>query len=100
MAFYQKVKDGYIIRVRLTPNSSFVKTGGIMQDAKGEEYLKINVISVPEKGKANKEMLDFLSKKLNIAKSSFSIYCGQTDRMKKIMITTNENLDEKLEAML
>ena len=77
-----------------------VKTNGVMEDAKGETFLKINVISVPEKGKANKELLDFLSKMLDIAKSSIKIISGETDRYKKLMIETNVDLENKLENLL
>lgn len=100
MSFFEKKKEGYLLRVRLTPNSSLVKTNGVMEDAKGEVFLKINVISVPEKGKANKELLDFLSKMLDIAKSSIKIISGETDRYKKLMIETNVDLENKLENLL
>ena len=100
MAFYSKTTEGYLLRVRLAPNSSLVKTNGVMEDAKGEAFLKINVISVPEKGKANKELLDFLSKMLDIAKSSIKIISGDTDRYKKLMIETNIDLESKLENLL
>ena len=100
MAFYQKTNKGYLLRVRLTPNSSLVKTAGIFLNADDEAYLKISVISVPEKGKANKELLDFLAKKLDIAKSCLEVVSGQTDRFKKICITTDKNLDEKLEELV
>ncbi|MBR2299069.1 MAG: DUF167 domain-containing protein [Alphaproteobacteria bacterium] len=100
MAFFEKKEDGYLLRVRLTPNSSLVKIIGVMQNADGEEYLKISVVSVPEKGKANKELLDFLAKKLNMAKSLLEVVGGQTDRWKKIKIKTIEDLNERLEAML
>ena len=96
MTFFEKKDEGYLLRVRLTPNSSFAKTGGMMEDAKGEAYLKIHVISVPEKGKANKELLDFLSKVLDIAKSSIEIVSGETDRWKKIFLKTKESLEDKL----
>ena len=55
----------------------------------GTEYLKINIISVPEKGKANQELVNWLAKKLNIAKSDISIISGELDRLKKLLITTN-----------
>lgn len=100
MAFFEATKDGYLLRVRLTPNSSLLKTNGLMENANGETFLKINVVSVPEKGKANKELLDFLSKVLDISKSSMEIISGQTDRCKKIKITTNLNLTNKLEGLL
>ena len=99
MAFYQKTENGYLLRVRLTPNSSLLKTNGIFVGAEEEQYLKINVISVPEKGKANKELIDFLAKKLGIGKSALSVVSGETDRFKKICVLTDKNLDEILEEM-
>ncbi len=100
MAFFQKTDEGYILRVRLTPNSSCVKIGGVFDDADGNSFLKVNVVSVPEKGKANKELIAFLSGQLKIAKTAFEIIGGQTDRYKKIKIATAENLDSILENMI
>lgn len=53
----------------------------------GTEFLKINIISVPEKGKANQELIAWLSKKLKTAKSNITIISGELDRYKKILIT-------------
>ena len=100
MAFFEATKEGYLLRVRLTPNSSLLKTNGLMENANGETFLKINVVSVPEKGKANKELLDFLSKVLEISKSSMEIISGETDRYKKIKITTKRNIQDLLEGLL
>lgn len=97
--FYEKTKCGYFLRVRLKPNSSLKKTGGITEDVKHEEYLKVSIISVPEKGKANKELLDFLSKMLDIPKSSIEIVKGQTDQWKKIFLATDQDLEKKFEEM-
>lgn len=75
-----------MIRVRLTPNSSSCLIKGVFIDANGAEYLKVFVISPPEKGKANKEALALLAKKLKISKSSLEIVSGETDRYKKFLI--------------
>lgn len=80
-------KKGLVLRVRLTPNSSSCLLRGIFIDASGEEYLKINVVSVPEKGKANAELLKFLAAKLKLPKADFEIISGETDRYKKILIS-------------
>ena len=98
--FYHKTEGGYILRVRLTPNSSCCQTIGQMTDERGEDWLKIAVKSVPEKGKANKELLNFLAKTLGLPKSALSLTSGQTDRYKKIAITTSFQLEEKLEELL
>lgn len=67
-----------------------------MQNADGQDYLKISVISVPEKGKANKALIEFLAQKLGVAKSLMIIVSGQTDRFKKILLKTEQNLDDVL----
>lgn len=56
----------------------------------GSEYLKINIISVPEKGKANQELIGWLSKKLKIAKSDITIISGELDRYKKLLISSSQ----------
>lgn len=84
--FYEPDKQGIVLRVRLTPNSSACLIKGVFTDADGVEFLKINVISVPEKGKANKELVSFLAKQLHIAKSNIQIISGETDRYKKILV--------------
>jgi len=99
MFFFQR-DNTIILRVRLTPNSSCCKVMGIFTDASGDDYLKINVISAPEKGKANAELLKFLSQHLKIAKSDLTIISGELDRYKKILITSqHHNLIEALTAL-
>lgn len=88
--FYEDTKQGIVIRVRLTPNSSCCKVTGLFQTPEGTTFLKVNVISVPEKGKANQELISWISKQLKIAKSDLSIISGELDRYKKILITANK----------
>ncbi len=100
MVFEEK-QDGILLRVRLTPNSSSCNKGDVFCDADGKEYLKISVVSVPEKGKANQELIKFLGKQLKEAKSNFEIVSGETDRCKKIMIQGNpQEMRQKLEEWL
>ncbi|MFC1616033.1 DUF167 domain-containing protein [Patescibacteria group bacterium] len=42
--------------------------------------------AAPEKGKANAELIKFLSKNLGISKSQISIISGKTDQLKLIKI--------------
>ncbi|MBQ9731913.1 MAG: DUF167 domain-containing protein [Alphaproteobacteria bacterium] len=86
---FEQIQQKILLRVRLSPNSSCCKVCGIYTSADDCKWLKINVISVPEKGKANQELIKFLSKELKLAKSAFSIISGELDRYKKILITTN-----------
>ena len=52
--------------------------------------LQIKIAAPPEKGKANRELTDFLSRILGVKKSSISIIKGETGRNKLIAI---EGLD-------
>ena len=89
--FFEEDKQGTVLRVRLTPNSSCCKISGTFTSADNVSWLKINVNSVPEKGKANQELIKFLSKELKLAKSCFTIISGELDRYKKILINTDIN---------
>lgn len=93
--FYTVDSSGITLRVRLTPNSSCCKIMGLFTDADGNDYLKINVTSVPEKGKANAELIKFLAQTLHTAKTNFTIIYGELDRYKKILITSTSSLNEK-----
>lgn len=85
------------MRVRLAPNSSSCRKNGFFVTPDNEAYLKINVVSVPEKGKANKELLSYLAKTLKIAKNDMEIISGELDRYKKILIKTdNEETAENI----
>lgn len=94
--FFTKTDKYYILRVRLTPNSSSCKVLGTTSDVNEELFLKISVVSVPEKGKANKELVAFLAKKLKIAKSEIDIFSGELDKWKKIKISSDKISDSDL----
>ena len=65
------------------------------------EYLKINITSIPEKGKANQELISWLAKKINIAKSDISIISGELDRLKKLLITSkNSDVLENIKKLI
>lgn len=93
---WEEKGDSFLLKVRLTPNASIVGFNGIWVDAKGEAYLKVSIISVPEKGKANKELIAFLAKVFHLSKSAFEIVCGLTDRCKKIKIETTDKAGLRL----
>ncbi len=67
--------------VRVTPNASRNEITGFREGA-----LQVKVAAPPEKGKANREFIDFLSGALGIKKSAVSIVKGQTSRNKTIAI--------------
>lgn len=79
--------SGLTVAIRLTPNARKTGFGGLMKTAEGKTALKVSVNAVPEDGKANKALMDFLAKSWGLPKSSFSLLSGQTNRLKTILIT-------------
>lgn len=87
-----------MLAVKITPNAQNLAVKGIFCDAEGKDFLRISVVSVPEKGKANKELIKFLSKELNISKGDIEIVSGETAHIKKILLKSKgENLMTKMD---
>ncbi len=58
--------------------------------------LKIAVKAPPEKGKANQELIKFLSQRLEIPKGEISIISGLKSRRKEILLKADEDIFLKL----
>jgi len=69
-----------ILKVRVIPNSS---KNQIIQN---NNYVKIKLTSPARNGKANKQLIEFLSKKLKVPKSKIKIVSGEHSRDKHILI--------------
>lgn len=99
MCWFEPYKNGCLLRIKLAPSAAKNAFGAeVFVDVNAKEYLKVSVVAVPEKGKANKELLKMLAKSLKMGVSDFEIIGGQTDHLKKIFI--NLPLDAKLEQKL
>lgn len=69
------------IKFKIIPNASKSEFVGEYADA-----IKIKLSSPPIEGKANAELIKFLSKKLEISKASIEIISGETGRDKILEI--------------
>ena len=70
-----------IISVKVQPNAG---NNGIVSLSSG--IWRIKIAAPPDKGKANKELIAFLSTLLGISKSSITIIRGQTSHHKVLAI--------------
>jgi hypothetical protein len=52
----------------------------------GKKFLKVNIKSIPEKGKANEEIINFLANEWEIPKSKIEISSGHTNKLKILSI--------------
>lgn len=87
----KETDNGVTISVKVVPGSSRTRLAGLYDDA-----LKVNIAAAPEKGKANKELTQFLARLLGVSKSAVSVVGGQHDPRKQLHIVglTAEELHE------
>lgn len=76
----ENTEKGLIVRIKIVPNSS--KNEIIYEN----EGLKIKITAQPIENKANKALIEFLSKKLKTAKSNIQIIKGELNKEKTLLI--------------
>jgi uncharacterized protein (TIGR00251 family) len=69
------------LRIRVTPGASQNEIIGFT-----DGVLYVKVAAVPDRGKANKELIGYLSRILDIKKSSLHLLKGHTSRNKVIAV--------------
>ncbi|MEK9167103.1 MAG: DUF167 domain-containing protein [Patescibacteria group bacterium] len=73
------------IQIKVVPKS---RETAFIEKMDDETY-KIRIRSAPEKGRANEELIKFLSDSLKIPKDSIKIISGHTDPRKLLKIPDN-----------
>jgi uncharacterized protein len=74
--------EGVLLPVRAHP-------GARANAIKGEQdgMLKVSVTQAPEKGKANKAIVELLAKRLGLKKHQFALVSGETSGQKKFLVS-------------
>ena len=75
-------QKGVALPVRVTPRASRNEVVEVLSD----QTVKIRLKAPPVEGKANKELIKFLSKVLGIPKTKMAIVAGETGRDKLVSI--------------
>jgi len=70
------------LKIKVTPNQSRSEVFNVLEDG----TFKIRIKAIPEKWKANIELISFLSKELNISKDIIEIMSWAGDSTKIIRI--------------
>jgi len=76
-----KKQTRLLLKVRAGAKQSSVDGWIVIGD---KEYLKLSIKSPPEKGKANKAIIEYLSKELALPKSNIEISSGKTSQFKVV----------------
>lgn len=87
----KETKDGLIVNIKIAPNA---KKNEIIKE---DEFVKIKITAQPIDGKANKALIEFLSKNFKIPKTSIKILKGETSKEKTILFETQD--EEKLKKL-
>jgi uncharacterized protein len=76
------------IKLIVTPGSSVSGVFGIYKDR-----IKIKLNSAPEKGKANKELVSFISNRTGIPRKNIKIISGDKSHLKDISLRYDNDFD-------
>lgn len=88
----KETSDGLLIRVKIVPNSS--KNDLIIED----EFIKVKVTAQPIENKANKALVEFLSKRFKVPKTSIEIVKGDTSKEKTLLFSIKD--EEKKQKII
>ncbi len=81
----KETANGIILQIKISPNSSkneFIKTGDV---------IKLKITAPPVDGKANKFVIEILSKTFKVPKTNIKILHGETSKEKTLEITNIDN---------
>ena len=75
----KETPQGIVLKLKIIPNSS--KNDIILED----DFIKVKVTAQPVENKANKALIEFLSKSFKIPKTSIEIIKGDTSKEKTLL---------------
>ena len=75
----KETNDGLVVNIKISPNS---KKNEIINEG---EFSKVKITAQPIDGKANKALVEYLSKNFKIPKTSIKILKGETSKEKTIL---------------
>lgn len=85
--------SSYLLHLRVHPSARKNELVGFT-----DRVLEVRVAAPPVKGKANQELITFLSKTIGVSKSSLTITRGHTGRSKVVAVAglTQEEVIQRL----
>jgi len=77
-----------IVKLFVKPNSKVTDVCGVYLDR-----IRIRLAAPPEKGKANRELIKFISGRIGIPKKSIKIISGKRSNYKEICVSLEKDFD-------
>ena len=95
MQWLHPTGTGYLLKIRVVPGAAENQVMGPYGDR-----LKIRIAAIPEKGGANKALLDYLAHRLGLSKNQLLLKSGSRDRSKVVEIVGLEpHIRERLQSL-
>jgi uncharacterized protein (TIGR00251 family) len=79
--FFLPTCQGFVLRLTVVPGAQRTQVVGLHGDR-----LKVRLAAPPEKGAANRELIAFLARALNLPKSSLKLTLGAQSRAKVVAV--------------
>lgn len=83
MSIDNRIADKRLLPVKVQPGACRNEVTGFFGGV-----LQVKITAPPEKGKANRELVSYLSRSLDVKQSSISVIKGKTNRNKLIAVET------------
>ncbi len=94
--FYLPTVQGYSLRLTVVPGAQRTQVVGLHGDR-----LKVRLAAPPEKGAANRELIEFLARALNLPKTSLKLTLGASSRAKVVAVNDRSpDLAERLNRLV
>lgn len=94
--FYVPSSQGYLLRLTIVPGASRTEIVGLLGDR-----LKVRVAAAPEKGRANRKLLEFLAACLGLPKKAVRLSSGAQSREKVVeVLDLSPELGDRLQDLL
>lgn len=88
------IPQGFVVKIRIVPNSS--KNDIIIED----EFVKVKITAQPIENKANKALIEYLSKTFKVPKTSIEIVRGETSKDKTLLFNVSKEKEEEIKLRL
>jgi hypothetical protein len=86
MPCYRIEPAAVVLTVRLTPKAARDSLDGIGALSDGRAVALARVRAVPDKGQANRALVELLAKTLRVPKSAVEVIAGATGRLKQVRV--------------
>lgn len=94
--WFTKTKDGITLIIKVSPGA---KKTRLLSANKEAPWIKIAIASPPEKGKANCDLISFLSEMFDISASDCVVLSGHTSTKKRVSVAKKMSYDECLKYL-